>query len=75
MRCSLAVLLFMHEQVYLKIDYVIDRSVVNDVTKTAHADDSVYEHDEEQKSCNVDQGWEGYDQREQQFPNALKNSM
>jgi len=58
----------------LEVEHFVDAGRVLDVHEELHSEDGVDEHDEEEQETDVEQGWEGHGQREQQRPDALEAS-
>ena len=55
----------------LKVDLIIERSLVLDVAKQGHPNDGVDERDEGKQGSNVKQRRKGYNQCKEQFPDSL----
>ena len=55
----------------LKVVHVVESRDDLDVLEEGHAKDGEDKHDEEEEKSNVDQGWEGHHQGEEQGSDAL----
>ena len=57
----------------LKVDQIIQGSLVLDVAKDGHSNNCIDESDKSQQSSDIEQSWERNNKREEQLPNSFSS--
>ena len=57
----------------LKVDQIIQSSLVLDMAEDGHSNNCIDESDKSQKSSDIEQSWERNNKREEQLPNSFSS--